>query len=337
MIIQCENCHTKYNLDQNLLEHEGSKVRCSLCKHTFTAFPPDEDYAEAPEPTTVLDEDFVETVALDSPPREGEGEPEVTFEEEEVDFNRAFEESLDKHETGELFSQKSSRQEPEEESSEQLIEEPFVGEPLSEMETDLTREESSADGAKTVKIEPPPKRAKRPRILLFVLLLILLLICGAAALVLWAPQYLPDSLSMLKPMEKSSVADLGVRRLSFNGVTGSFVDAKKAGNLFVIRGMVKNDYSKSRSFILVKGTILDDKGQVIRQQVAYAGNTFTDEELQELSMDEVDKAMKNRFGMAKKNFDLAPGASNPFMIVFENLPDNLSEFTVEAVSSSPGT
>jgi len=25
------------------------------------------------------------------------------------------------------------------------------------------------------------------------------------------------------------------------------------------------------------------------------------------------------------------------MIVFDNLPDNLSEFTVEAVSSSPGT
>jgi len=40
--------------------------------------------------------------------------------------------------------------------------------------------------------------------------------------------------------------------------------------------------------------------------------------------------------MARKNFNLPSGATIPFMIVFDNLPDNLSEFTVEAVSSSPG-
>jgi hypothetical protein len=31
-----------------------------------------------------------------------------------------------------------------------------------------------------------------------------------------------------------------------------------------------------------------------------------------------------------------PGASIPFMIVLADLPENLSEFTVEAVSSSRG-
>jgi len=33
--------------------------------------------------------------------------------------------------------------------------------------------------------------------------------------------------------------------------------------------------------------------------------------------------------------DIAPNASIPFMIVFENLPEDVSEFTVEAISSSP--
>ena len=39
MIIECEKCHTKFNLDENLLKKTGSKVRCSMCRHVFTAFP----------------------------------------------------------------------------------------------------------------------------------------------------------------------------------------------------------------------------------------------------------------------------------------------------------
>jgi predicted Zn finger-like uncharacterized protein len=39
MIIECQKCRTKFNLDESLLKKTGSKVRCSLCKHVFTAFP----------------------------------------------------------------------------------------------------------------------------------------------------------------------------------------------------------------------------------------------------------------------------------------------------------
>ncbi len=40
MIITCEKCSTKFNLDESLLNENGSKVRCCLCKHVFTAYPP---------------------------------------------------------------------------------------------------------------------------------------------------------------------------------------------------------------------------------------------------------------------------------------------------------
>ncbi|RLB96685.1 MAG: hypothetical protein DRH90_24405, partial [Deltaproteobacteria bacterium] len=39
MIITCENCSTSFNLDEKFLKPSGSKVRCSKCKHVFTAFP----------------------------------------------------------------------------------------------------------------------------------------------------------------------------------------------------------------------------------------------------------------------------------------------------------
>ncbi len=40
MIVTCEKCATRFNLDESLLDADGSTVRCSRCRHTFTAFPP---------------------------------------------------------------------------------------------------------------------------------------------------------------------------------------------------------------------------------------------------------------------------------------------------------
>ena len=104
----------------------------------------------------------------------------------------------------------------------------------------------------------------------------------------------------------------------------------------MIQGTVRNEYPKSRSFILIKGTILDEKRKPVKTRLAFAGNPLNEARIKILSMEEINKAMENRLGIGRKNVNLAPGATLPFTIVFENLPDNLGEFTVEAASSSPG-
>ena len=40
MIITCEKCGTRFNLDESLLDADGSPVRCSRCRNIFTAYPP---------------------------------------------------------------------------------------------------------------------------------------------------------------------------------------------------------------------------------------------------------------------------------------------------------
>lgn len=40
MFITCQECNTIFRLDEKLLKPTGSKVRCSLCRHTFIAKPP---------------------------------------------------------------------------------------------------------------------------------------------------------------------------------------------------------------------------------------------------------------------------------------------------------
>ncbi len=39
MVITCEKCSIRFNLDESLLKKKGSKVRCSQCKHVFMAYP----------------------------------------------------------------------------------------------------------------------------------------------------------------------------------------------------------------------------------------------------------------------------------------------------------
>jgi len=166
---------------------------------------------------------------------------------------------------------------------------------------------------------------------------ILLLIVATTAIFFWAPELLPESLTYKQPAKKQELADIGVSRLSFKLVNGFFVDSEKAGNLFIIQGIVSNDYTKNRSFILIRGSILDEKGNVIRRKLSYAGNVFEEEEIKVLPLERINQAMKNRYGMEGKNLNISPGSTVPFMIVFEDLPEDLGEFTVEAVSSSIGT
>jgi hypothetical protein len=185
-----------------------------------------------------------------------------------------------------------------------------------------TADRSSFPGKAT---ETPATRKKPGKSRFWIILLLLVFIgAGVGAAVYY-----------LRPAADRGAPDPGVRRLSFEAVGGSFVESKEAGILFVIRGKVKNNYPEDRSLIRVKANVLNDKGQVVRQKTAYAGSVYQDEEIRVLPMPEIVKAMNNRKGMAGENMKVAPGASVGFMIVFEGLPDNLSEFTVEAVSSSP--
>jgi len=39
MIIDCKNCSSKFNFDENRLRPNGSKVRCTKCGEIFLAFP----------------------------------------------------------------------------------------------------------------------------------------------------------------------------------------------------------------------------------------------------------------------------------------------------------
>ncbi len=319
MIIQCEECKTKFNLDESLLKDEGSKVRCTVCRHIFVVYPPKTEpgAGEGQEVTAIDGEEFEETIAIDTSAPE---EPVFEAEEEEKElFDRELETVLE--EEGLVEDLPSLEDEEEEEKEDEELQPEAIEEEVEEQEE-----------GREIGVEKP----RRSKAGIIILLILLLIIGGSAAVIKFAPQYIPKPLlKYLSPQKSGESSDMGVRRLEFSGVSGSFVESKASGQLFVVKGFVVNNYPKPRSFIRIKARVLDEKGNVVKEKLGYAGTTFSEEELKTLPLEKINQALKNKRGKNDANVSVPPGGSVPFMIVFGNLPPDVSEFSVEAVSSSP--
>ncbi len=360
MIVQCENCEARFRLDESLLSEEGSKVRCSSCKRVFVVYPEQQTPPPADaEYSMEVREDVEETVILDSPPdldpvhAESRGrEAARPSDEFGAGFEVTTEEDLDLAFDDDLEEQISDVEEAEEIESLSFEDIPDVDgvppgmgeafERASRIKEEVTREDvetRSKDGdlpdAPEVSawVGKEPRRSSR---IPFVIGLLLLIGAVYAALLFFAPGILPEPLNVLKSGQKEAGGDSGARRLSFEGVKGAFVQTDRGKQLFVIQGVVVNRYPGPRSLIRVEASILDAKGRTVASRQAYAGNPFTQGELAGRPMTFLQEGMDRREGKEKQNTGIAPGDGVPFMVVFQDLPQDISEFTVEAVGSSHG-
>jgi predicted Zn finger-like uncharacterized protein len=89
MIITCEKCYAKFNLDENLLKQTGSKVRCSKCQNIFLAYPLTEiERVAEPAEEVVGSETVSSDVEAESVEQlEVSEEPEAALETEEEEFD----------------------------------------------------------------------------------------------------------------------------------------------------------------------------------------------------------------------------------------------------------
>ena len=39
MIVTCDKCQSRFNLDETLIKESGAKVQCSNCRHVFMVHP----------------------------------------------------------------------------------------------------------------------------------------------------------------------------------------------------------------------------------------------------------------------------------------------------------
>jgi predicted Zn finger-like uncharacterized protein len=303
MIVQCEKCESKFNLDPSLVKATGTIVRCGICKAVFVVHP-----------------EF-----------ETEAQPELLFEEpqrEEAEVLSIFESPKEE-------APKTTEREVEEpaQKEKQPIEELLGEEPEAITEPEAPEKEVSE---RVVPKETKEKKggSKALKVLLVVLPIVLLMAAGAVFMNMKL-KGLPGLQNLFSPQTKEAPDDPGNKKLSLYDVSGKFVRSEKSGNLFVVTGTVKNKYNTKRSHILVRANLVDEKGNVLKYETAYAGNIISEKELQTGDMEQISSKMKNREGDNNSNVNVPPNGTLKFMIVFKDIPQNVTEFTVQGVESKP--
>jgi predicted Zn finger-like uncharacterized protein len=142
--------------------------------------------------------------------------------------------------------------------------------------------------------------------------------------------YLSDKLN---PKEKDVAGNLKIVPLG-GTISARFVNDSQGNQRFVIHGKIKNDYDHPRSFIKITGKIYQKGGKLAKTETVYCGNMLSDSELTGMKIAAINKRLHNRFGTKKSNLKVKTGKTIPFMIVFDKLPQNLDEYTVEVDGSS---
>ena len=211
-------------------------------------------------------------------------------------------------------------------------------EPLVDVDEAPKQKEEKKEEAK--KIKPVRKSGiMRPLVLLlFLILLPLVAVILLDRLMGMNVPFVTDYMKQvpyLNQLMKPEMKEIG--EISVDNISSKFVDNTGHGKLFVISGTVKNEFSESRKYIKIQGSLFSSGKTLAKEVTVYGGNVLTDQELSEMSLTDMNQRLSNRFGDKKSNFDVKPGTSIPFMVVFADLPESLEEFTIEVSGSFPAT
>ena len=212
---------------------------------------------------------------------------------------------------------------------------------------DLNGETEIVDGLPAPPAMPKPKRGVRKPLTVFAVLLILL----AGVLIL--PQNFGLKIPVLSDIEIPYITDIKIPYISdkFNPdaedtvgnlriiplertINYQFVENDNTGTLFVIKGRLKNDYNHPRKHIRITGKLFLKGNKLVKKATVFGGNLLTDKELASMNIMEIKKKLQNKAGNRKSNMNVRAGSVLPFMVVFDKLPQNLEEYTIEVAGSS---
>jgi predicted Zn finger-like uncharacterized protein len=311
MEVACPECNTKFSLDESRIPGPSAKVRCSRCQKVFRItregqivgadwVPP----VQAP-PETPLSEEVREQIPLPAPP------------------------------------------------------EPAGA--LTPSTPEIVAQEAGAIPPEAAEAEPPPPSPGRKRHWLWIspillgIVLVLGLGWGAWKGVLPGPlkplnnvaQRLKEKLGQAKPATPPAAApEAGAKAPAPTRVTPppppvtaqDFRDLPvdwaqahyqglvnvKGGQLLVIQGEVMNKGTTARGPIRLKATLTDAQHRPVKEEVVYAGSTFTDHELKTMSPEEINGWLTKPGGRLQERV-VKPGGKIPFTVVFFGVPNNLAE------------
>jgi predicted Zn finger-like uncharacterized protein len=358
MIIVCPECSTQFNVNSDRIPDKGAKVRCARCKHVFLAEKPLEQQLPFLEEV----DNFLEEPVSDSmeqPSLSDENVNEKTAEKADFDYDK-FQELDSSTAEKESFTFGAAADTEEDftftESAEEsisTIEKVFTAED-NQTSADVKLPEATAaevasiftkDEEKPTEPDFPSQPAQAVQekkgspvssIIRVLLLLILgIMIVGGVFVYMNGTDQLNQTIQQIFGQQIERPVQTG--QITLSNLEGKFIQNEHDGEFFLIRGEAINNFAEARAAIQVKGVIFDQNGKPLLQKTVFCGNAIDDEKLASLSFLELEKIMGNQFGNNLSNMKIDSKQSIPFDIVFKDLPQSLSEFSVKVTSSQPAT
>jgi len=318
MIIQCKQCRTKFRFDDAQIVDDGLWVRCSRCGHVFFQDNPKKmsGTADAPAMNPVSPQN---TYAERSSGR--------------LAFEPVRNEAAKNVPDDDVASFLNAVMEPEKTASDGLKRE---SRPANKESKDIADIEFSSgfenlhemheSGDESEETPPPPVR-KKIRLWQVALWTILVIVVIPAVIYFVVFPQLGERYVKLGEQGINMVLNAaGVAQptqgqfvtgqIKLQNVRQRIINNYILGNIRIVEGTARNQADFSMARILVKGDILDAYAVVLDSKMSYAGNVLTEEELTNLSEEEIIKRLSLPEGLNNANDRVIPNGQIPFMIVF---------------------
>ncbi len=337
MIVECPACHTRYRTDSTTLVDENTFFECSQesCQHVFPYSPPvlrggeNEAHAAASPPSTPLSGEHPEPKQHRDPADEfpiapAAARPTPRLEpplSKRFDEPQGFSSLEDSFAEGPFFDKEFD--EPEQFAPPEA---PFFAE----------EEDSSNERIALSRLTPKPQVTEisslRP-----VLILLGGLLFGYAVLAgycLWHVSDTEVALGRL-PLLGSLFTEerFSARHLALVGLKGEFWTTKDSRRVFAISGKAVNNALLPSRNIQVEGAVYDANGKVVGQRVIFCGTETAATALESLTVREIG-ILQNL--VPPKQFNVPPGQSVNFLIVFTSPPPKVAEFSSRVIAAQFG-
>jgi predicted Zn finger-like uncharacterized protein len=307
MIIQCRQCRTKFKFDDAFMQGSGVWLRCSRCGHVYFQ----ENPLMKPEPDLPL-----ESAKPVAAPSQAEKSAELSTESPSVS-NRVGD---DLHAPDKIIEKKNN-----------------LNEEINLYIEEIPEESISGGNEEVVQKELPFPKSSVKIWKIAVWSVFVILIIPAVIYFLVFPEFGEQiiknvlvSVGISEPAKPEIVISQAVK---LQDVRHRIINNYILGQIGIVEGNAVNraDYPISR--IQIKGEILDAYSVVLGEHTSYAGNILTDEELTNLSEEEILIKLSHPEGLNNSNDKIMPNGQIPFMIVFSHEPAGVIKTTVVTVGA----
>jgi predicted Zn finger-like uncharacterized protein len=343
MLIQCPNCQTTYKVSDGVLKGTTPAFRCSRCKHTFELEANDAP-RELPQGTHLGEAAGGKSSADAEPSLPFAPKPEpANTDVKPVIFNQSSKQDSDdsqpKEENRHQWEVSTARREDERpfimpESSRPGEQERMIDAPGDFSMDDPVFRKLDIHGESSNNILAiSPYLEQRASILPYLSLLSLLVIgFSLLAVISHANPQTPENILKNIPLLGATV--LKNNHLK-NGILikslGTSVQSIQGNReVFLITGVALNQNPVVVREIQVTGKIYNRDGKEIEHQTIWVGNTISPKIIRGMTVEDIPQLQELK---PLKSFEVPPGDSIPFAIVFLKSTKNANEFTCEVVNA----